>query len=79
MIDLSTTKMICLRKVADVDAKTLALYERQEALLRDENGFLLYLFRSAGTDPAEEQLMRVAAREALVWLNEKPDSTRSID
>lgn len=79
MIDLSTTKMICFRKVADLDAVTLASCEKQEALLRDENGFLLYSFRKTRTGPAEEQLMRVAAREALVWLNDKPDSTRSID
>jgi hypothetical protein len=78
MIDLSTTRMICLRKVADIDAETLALYENQEALLRDENGFLLYFFRKTSTGPAEEQLMRVAAREALVWLNEEPDYTRSV-
>ncbi len=73
MIDLSTTRMICARRVADIDAETLAHYEQQEALLRDENGFLLYLLRTSPIGPAEEKLMRVAAREALVWLNEKPN------
>lgn len=77
MIDLSTTKMICLRKVAD--SETAIGGESREALLRDENGFLLYHYRKPSTGPAEEQLMRVAAREALVWLNEQSDCTRSID
>ena len=45
MIDLSTTRMISVREVADIDAETLALYEQQEALLRDGSGFLLYLLR----------------------------------
>ncbi|MFO1110430.1 MAG: hypothetical protein U1E61_14685 [Bradyrhizobium sp.] len=73
MIDLSTTRMICVRRVADIDAETLAHYEQQEALLRDENGFLLYRVRRTPIGPAEEKLMRVAAREALVWINEQPD------
>jgi hypothetical protein len=78
MIDLSTMKMICLRKAADTDAETLALCDKQEALLRDEDGFLLYSCRKASTGASEEQLMRIAAREALVWLNEKPDGRASI-
>lgn len=78
MIDLSTTRMISLRQVADIDAETFAIYESQEALLRDQNGFLLYFFRDTSTGPTEERLMRVAAREALVWLNDEPDGTRSV-
>jgi hypothetical protein len=78
MIDLSTTRMISVREVADIDAETLALYEQQEALLRDGSGFLLYLLRRTLIGSTEERLIRVAAREALVWLNERPECTGSV-
>jgi hypothetical protein len=42
-------------------------------LLRDGSGFLLYLLRRTPIGSTEERLMRVAAREALVWLNERPE------
>lgn len=73
MIDFSTIRLISARTVAEIDAETLALYEQKEALLRDDHGFLLYSCKSNSIAPDEGQLIRVAAREALVWLNERPD------
>jgi hypothetical protein len=58
-------EMICSRKIPFLDTHSLASYEAREALFRDQQGFLLYLSASD-----EERIIRLKAREALIWLNE---------
>jgi hypothetical protein len=42
----------------------------QEALFRDQNGFLLYLANDGSFSSKDERIIRLGAREALIWLNE---------
>jgi hypothetical protein len=63
-------EMICLRNVAFIDAESLSACEAREALFRDNTGFLLYLSKNAPLGPSEERVVRLEAREALIWLNE---------
>jgi hypothetical protein len=71
-------RMVCTRNVTNIDVGSLALCEARETLFRDENSFLLYLSRNVPIGPAEERLKRMAAREALVWLNEDSEDQVSI-
>ena len=71
-------RMICSRNVAFIDAGSLALCEAKETLFRDENGFLLYFSRKVTAGQAAEHLIRMAVREALVWLNEDSEDRASI-
>jgi hypothetical protein len=58
-------EMICSRKISFLDTDSLSSCEAREALFRDQQGFLLYLSASD-----EERIIRLRAREALIWLNE---------
>ena len=71
MIDLPTTKMICLRSAAYIDDDLLAQCETQEVLFRDKSGFFLYLCSGIQISHTNERVFRLAAREALIWLNEE--------
>ncbi len=64
-------QMIHSRLIPFIHADSLAFRQAREALFRDEGtGFFLYL--SDGEDPshAEERIIRLEPREALIWLNE---------
>jgi hypothetical protein len=65
-------ELICSRTIPALDAESLLPCEAREALFRDRNGFLLYLTKEVSTAPSEERLLRLETREALVWLNERP-------
>jgi hypothetical protein len=65
-----TMQMICLRDIDYLDADELAPRKAKEALLRDENGFLLYLSKERSSASNEERIFRLGMREALIWLNE---------
>jgi hypothetical protein len=53
-----------------LDTESLAPCHAKEALFRDENGFLLYLSKDGLTSSKEERIIRLEAREVLIWLNE---------
>ena len=63
-------QMICLRNLPCLDTESLAPCEAQEALFRDNNGFLLYLAKDGFLGSKEERVVRLETREALIWLNE---------
>jgi hypothetical protein len=65
-------KLICSRTISLLDVQSLAPREAKEALFRDENGFVLYLSDGAQPPALEERLISLDAREALLWLNERP-------
>ncbi|UPK38155.1 hypothetical protein IVB18_13300 [Bradyrhizobium sp. 186] len=65
-------ELICLRTIPAIDTESLLPCEAKEALFRDPHGFLLYLSKEVSSAPTEERLVRLATREALVWLNEAP-------
>jgi hypothetical protein len=61
-------QMISSRTISFLNDQTLAPGEAREALFRDEQcGFILYL----SDDLAEprDRIVRLDAREALLWLN----------
>lgn len=64
---------ILARSIPYIDADSLASREAQEILFRDEDNFFLYLSNGASPRRSEERIIRVAAREALIWLNEEPE------
>jgi len=70
-------KLICSRTISFLDAQSLKPREAKEALFRDENGFVLYLSDGALPSTLEERLISLDAREALLWLNEKPSGWAS--
>jgi len=67
-------QMISSRTTPFIDVQSLALGRAREALFRDENnGFILYLSDSVAASKAEERIIRLEVREALIWLNETPE------
>jgi len=65
-------QMISSRTIPCIES--LALGRAREALFRDENnGFILYLSDSVAASKAEERIIRLEVREALIWLNETPE------
>jgi hypothetical protein len=63
-------QMVCLRNIAFLDTDSLAPSEAREVLFRDRHGFLLYLSNDGRSASDEERIIRLGAREALIWLNE---------
>lgn len=70
-------QMICLRNVPFVDTNSLGAAEGREALFRDDHGFVLYLSTDLSIPSGEERIVRLGAREALIWLNEAPQEQGS--
>jgi hypothetical protein len=64
--------MICSRIIPFLDAESLVPGQAREALFRDDdNGFILYLSDGAPSPAAEERIIHLQMREALIWLNER--------
>ena len=70
-------QMVCLRNVPFIDTESLAAAEGREALFRDDHGFVLYFSTDVSTPSGEERIVRLGAREALIWLNEAPQEQGS--
>ncbi len=63
-------RMICWRNFPFLDTDSLAPGEAREALCRDRLGFLLYLSKDSKWASNDDRVIRLGAREALIWLNE---------
>jgi len=64
-------QMIHSRIIPFLDVQSLAPGRAIEVLFRDvDNSFLLYL-------SAQERIIRLETREALIWLNEAPQDEGS--
>ena len=63
-------QMIFLRNLPCLDSESLVPCQAQEALFRDQHGFLLYLSKDSSSAQKGERLVRLGTREALIWLNE---------
>jgi hypothetical protein len=62
--------MICSRTIPFLDTDTLVPGEAREVLFRDnDNGLILYLTGGISS-AAEDRIVRLDMREALIWLNE---------
>jgi hypothetical protein len=65
--------LICARAVPFIDSETLCERRGREALFRKERRFILYMSDGGLTSPAQERLVSLTSREALIWLNEQGD------
>jgi hypothetical protein len=71
-------QLIASRIVPFIDSNLLEERNAREVLLRDRDGeFLLYLSDSNGSPDAEERLIRLDSRNALVWINEDTEALGS--
>ena len=61
-------QLIFSRSVPFIDTQSLEAGQAREVLFRDDNSFVLYL--SGGAPSAEERVISLGLREALIWLNE---------
>jgi hypothetical protein len=68
-------QMISSRTIPFLDDQTLAPGNAREVLFRDEQrGFILYLSDDLAPLHLKETIIRLDAREALIWLNQAPQS-----
>jgi hypothetical protein len=71
-------QMIVSRTLPFLDAQSLAPCQAREALFRSDNGgFFLYLSDREPSRAAEERVLSLGLREALIWLNEPPQDQGS--
>lgn len=68
-------QMIFSRTIPFLDDQTLAPGNVREVLFRDERcGFILYLSDDLASSDASDRIIRLDAREALIWLNQMSES-----
>lgn len=71
-------QMIHSRIIPFLDVQSLAPGRAIEVLFRDvDNSFLLYLSDDTASSEAQERIIRLETREALIWLNEAPQDEGS--
>ena len=71
-------QLVSSRSISFIDVPSLAIFEAKEALFHDEDkGFLLYLSGGDLSSTAEERVVLLELREALIWLNEPPEDRGS--
>ena len=64
-------QMIHSRTIPFLDDQTLEPGNAREVLFRDEHcGFILYLSDDLESSEASDKVIRLDAREALIWLNQ---------
>ena len=71
-------QMIHSRIIPFLDVQSLAPGRAIEVLFRDvDNSFILYLSDDTASSEAQERIIRLETREALIWLNEAPQDEGS--
>jgi hypothetical protein len=66
-------QLISMRAIPFIEFGSLTMSKRKEALFRDgERGFFLYLSKDVSSSSADERIISLEAREALIWLNQHP-------
>ncbi|XIA64912.1 hypothetical protein ACFIOY_40255 [Bradyrhizobium sp. TZ2] len=74
----SHMQLVSSRTISFIDVPSLAVSEAKEALFHDEGkGFILYLFGGEISSTAEERVVFLELREALIWLNEPAEDRES--
>ena len=70
--------LVASRKCPFIDSRSLEVRSGREALFRQGDGsFILYLSDSDELFEAEERIVRLDARSALIWANEPPENQGS--
>jgi hypothetical protein len=71
-------QMIYSRIIPFLNVQSLAPGQAREILFRDvDNSFILYLSDDTAISNAQERIIRLEMREALIWLNEAPQDEGS--
>jgi hypothetical protein len=71
-------QMVYSRIIPFLDVQSLAPGQAREVLFRDvDNSFILYLSDDTASCDAQERIIRLEMREALIWLNEAPQDEGS--
>jgi hypothetical protein len=71
-------KLIASRIIPFIDCGSLQERSAREALFRDEGGaFVLYLSDSDSLSDADERLIVLDSRNALLWINESVEARGS--
>ena len=64
-------QLVSSRAIPFIDSQSLASRQGREALFRANDGrFVLYLADDSHSSTAEERVVFLDLREALIWLNE---------
>jgi hypothetical protein len=63
-------QLIFSRTIPFVDTQSLEADQAREVLFRNGSGFVLYLSGGDVSPAAEERVISLDLREALIWLNE---------
>lgn len=63
-------RLVYSRNVPFIDTQSLEAGQACEALFRNDRGFVLYLTGGLASSTAEERVISLGLREALIWLNE---------
>jgi hypothetical protein len=66
-------QILASRKYAVLHYDTLAEYIGRDTLLRGWDGTFLLHMSSEGTPGAEDRLLCLEARDAILWLNQSPE------
>ena len=71
-------QLLASRIVPFIDSQSLEQRTAREALFRNGEGeYVLYLSGGAGLADAEERLICLDARNALIWINEEAEAPGS--
>lgn len=74
----SHMQLVSSRMISFIGVPSLATLEAKEALFHDDGkGFILYLSGGDASSAAEERVVFLELREALIWLNEPPEDRGS--
>jgi hypothetical protein len=63
-------QLILSRTIPIIDTQSLETDQAREVLFRNGSGFVLYLSGGDLSPVAEERVISLDLREALIWLNE---------
>ena len=71
-------RLLASRLIPFIDSQSLEQRTAREALFRNAEGdYVLYLSGGAGLADAEERLICLDARNALIWINEEAEASGS--
>ena len=77
-VEVQDLKLIASRIIPFIDGSSLEERTGREALFRAEDGgFVLYLSDGDGLAGADERLIALKPRDALIWINESPEACGS--
>jgi hypothetical protein len=78
LFEVRNLKLIASRIIPFIDGSSLEERTGREALFRvEDGGFLLYLSDSDGLCGADERLIALNSRDALIWINESAEASGS--